>query len=45
MDTVYEMPFSWKWEGASPFDHIIKVVAYDSAGNSASDEMRVWVIM
>jgi rhodanese-related sulfurtransferase len=45
MDTVYEMPFSWKWECASPFDHIIKVVAYDSAGNSASDEMRVWVIM
>ena len=45
METVYDMPFSWKWEDASPFTHTIKVVAYDSAGNSASDEREVWTIM
>jgi len=43
--TDYEMPFSWKWDSASPFTHKIKVVAYDDAGNSASDEIEVWVIM
>ncbi|RLF46852.1 MAG: T9SS C-terminal target domain-containing protein, partial [Thermoplasmata archaeon] len=45
METVYDMPFSWKWEDASPFTHTIKVIAYDSAGNSASDEREVWTIM
>ena len=37
-------PFSWTWKRGSfiRHRHIIKTIAYDNAGNSASDEITVW---
>ena len=40
-----QFPRSWAWSGANaiPFSiHTIKGVAYDTAGNSGSDEIIVW---
>jgi hypothetical protein len=36
-----EPPFKWMWDETSFFKHTIKVVAYDKAGNTATDEMEV----
>ncbi|HEC81963.1 MAG TPA: hypothetical protein ENI42_06030, partial [Thermoplasmatales archaeon] len=35
-------PYSWTWKGVAFFRHTIKAVAYDNAGNTASDETIVW---
>ena len=35
-------PYSWTWEECMFFRHIIKVIAYDIAENSAMDEIQVW---
>jgi len=37
-------PYSWTWDERTPFRfrHMIKVIAYDVAGNNASDEITVW---
>ncbi len=37
-------PYSWNWDEQTPlrFRHTIIVIAYDSAGNSKSDEIIVW---
>ena len=45
METDYEWPYQWYWGKSSFGNHVIKVIAYDSAGNSASDEMKVWVMI
>lgn len=45
METDYDAPYEWLWSKSSFGNHIIKVIAYDSAGNSASDEMNVWVMI
>jgi hypothetical protein len=34
-------PYSWTWDETAFFRHSIKVVAYDKAGNSAMDEVKV----
>ncbi|MHC1625290.1 MAG: Ig-like domain-containing protein [Methermicoccaceae archaeon] len=36
------MPYSWTWKGVAFFKHTIKAVAYDNAGNTASDEITIW---
>lgn len=36
-----EWPYSWLWDYLSFGTHVIKVVAYDNAGNTAMDEMTV----
>ncbi len=38
-DTTY--PYSWTWDERVFFRHTIKVVAYDNAENSVSDEIKV----
>ena len=35
-------PYNWTWNERVFFRHIIKVIAYDSTGNSNSDEITVW---
>jgi len=41
-DTI--SPYTWIWEsgGLIQHRHTIKVIAYDTEGNSASDEITVW---
>jgi PKD repeat protein len=34
-------PYEWEWDEMAFFGHSIKVVAYDKAGNTASDEIDV----
>ena len=34
-------PFTWTWDTPAFFTHTIKVTAYDTSGNSASDEITV----
>ena len=46
-DLKYEAaigPYSWTWSERKPlhFRHMIKVIAYDNAGNIARSELRVW---
>ncbi len=36
-----EEPFNWIWAERAFFRHKIKVVVFDNAGNSASDEIRI----
>ena len=36
-----EEPYEWLWDETVLFKHSIKVVAYDNAGNTASDEINV----
>ena len=45
METDYEWPYRWLWSKSSFGNHLLKVIAYDSAGNAASDEMNVWVVI
>ncbi|HID24949.1 MAG TPA: hypothetical protein EYP23_00570 [Thermoplasmata archaeon] len=35
-------PYVWTWDEKTFGKHTIKVVAYDNAGNHASDEVTVW---
>ena len=35
-------PYSWTWDEFSFGSHTLKVIAYDNAGNSDTDEMTVW---
>jgi parallel beta-helix repeat protein len=37
-------PYSWTWDERAFGKRIIRVTAYDNAGNSASDEIKVWKI-
>lgn len=39
-ETLEETPYEWKWDETVFFKHTIKVVAYDKAGNTASDEIE-----
>lgn len=39
-DTI--SPYSWTWSEIVFFQHTIKVVAYDTVGHIASNEMKVW---
>jgi PKD repeat protein len=40
-DTTF--PYNWTWSEQMPlFPYVVKVVAYDYAGNQKSDEMSVW---
>ena len=34
-------PYSWIWETPAFFTHTIKIIAYDMAGNSASNEISI----
>lgn len=40
--TINNEPYQWTWEDRVFFRHTIKVVAYDFAGNTAFDEIKVW---
>jgi len=40
-ESVTEPPYAWQWNYLSIGTHLIKVVAYDNAGNYASDEIVV----
>jgi len=40
-ESVAQQPYAWQWNYLAIGTHLIKVIAYDSAGNSASDEMVV----
>ena len=37
--------YSWNWNELSFGTHVIKVVAYDRAGNTASKELEVWAFI
>lgn len=39
-----EQPYEWRWDEIIFGHHNVKVVAYDNAGNTASDEIHVIVI-
>ena len=38
------VPKSWDWDETTPheFKHTLRLIAYDNAGNHASDEITVW---
>jgi hypothetical protein len=40
-ETDTEPPYEWTWSTPAFFTHTIKVIAYDTSGNSASDEITV----
>jgi PKD repeat protein len=38
-------PYSWTWSEQVPlFPYLVKVIAYDHAGNQKSDEINVWKV-
>lgn len=41
---VTSKPYSWNWTGWEilKHQHTIKIIAYDYAGNNASDKIKVW---
>jgi len=41
-ENISYRPFSWVWDEKTFSKHSLRVVAYDIAGNSASDEITVW---
>ena len=41
-ESVEIEPFIWTWNTKSFFIHTLSVIAYDFAGHSTSDELRVW---
>ena len=41
--TAYEEPYEWHWDENAFGRHSIRVVAYDSAGNTASDEAYILI--
>ncbi|MCD6147607.1 MAG: hypothetical protein J7J34_06385, partial [Thermoplasmata archaeon] len=41
--TLTAEPYSWTWDETAFFTHTIKVIAYDNAGNTATDEQAVWI--
>ena len=42
LDTSNETPYSFHWAPIISFQHTITAVAFDTAGNNASDEIEVW---
>jgi len=40
-ESVTQQPYAWQWNYLAIGTHLIKVIAYDNAGNSASDEIVV----
>jgi len=42
--TLTEEPYSWLWNEPALFSHTIKVIACDNAGNTATDEQKVWIL-
>jgi len=38
-----DAPYQWLWDESAFFTHTIKVIAYDNAGNTATDEQTVWI--
>lgn len=40
--TIESPMFIWRWDKNTFFRHKIKVIAFDNAGNSNSDELNVW---
>ncbi|HID25874.1 MAG TPA: fibronectin type III domain-containing protein [Thermoplasmata archaeon] len=41
--TCYVYPYSWRWDETVFGRYILKTVAYDQAGNTATDEIKVMV--
>jgi len=41
-ETFYSIPKSWTWDEKVFFRHIIKIIAYDNAGNNAIKQKIVW---
>ena len=41
-DTTY--PYEWLMDEPMFFKHTLKTVAYDNAGNTATDEIEFWII-
>jgi hypothetical protein len=41
--TDYEEPYEWLWDETAFWDHRVKAIAYDNAGNSVSDEVDVFI--
>jgi parallel beta-helix repeat protein len=38
-----DAPYQWEWDEPAFFKHILKAVAYDNAGNHASDQMDIMI--
>jgi hypothetical protein len=44
-ETVTTVPYSWTWsDRGNFFPYILRVDAYDNAGNKNSDELKLWKI-
>ena len=39
----YSYPYYWLWNETAIGRHVIKAIAYDFAGNTATDEQKVWI--
>jgi hypothetical protein len=42
VDTIFEPPYTWTWSERSFGRNLIKIVAFDTVGNSVEEEMFVW---
>ena len=42
-ETVDNKPYTWLWKEKTPGRHILKVVAYDKAGNTIPKDIKVWI--
>ena len=40
--TDTEDPYGWRWDEKTSSRHILKIVAFDNVGNSATDKLPVW---
>jgi len=41
--TLTAEAYEWLWDETAFFTHTIEVIAYDNAGNTATDEQTVWI--
>ncbi|MEA2053672.1 MAG: NosD domain-containing protein [Candidatus Thermoplasmatota archaeon] len=42
-ETIVEEPYQWLWDEVIFGRHTIKIIAYDKAGNEATDEQEIWI--
>ena len=41
-ETLTSEPYEWLWDDSNSGKHTLKVVVYDTVGNTATDELEVW---
>ena len=42
-ETISTYPYNWMWDEHILLGHTLKTIVYDNAGNTATDEINVWI--